>query len=290
MLNNILMSDSSTLFMHDGLVQQDIQASHTATVYMFGGSVQQNIQATNSAIVTIDGGSVLNEVQILKGATVTLNSGSIAGINGSRDSSFYIYGGSISTGIVATDRTYVEIYGGSIGTALNVEDDAFVYIYGGDFSVDGGATLLPDGYYLSAAGPVLTLEGVLKDGSPFSTVYDMTLITYGDIFLTVISVPDVVDMSQVNAISTLTDEGYTGGTITEQYNGIVAAGSVISQNPVAGTTATPGSAVDLIVSIGPCLLLYDTNDDCVIDIKDIANIASVWLIDCNITPTNAACI
>jgi hypothetical protein len=41
------------------------------------------------------------------------------------------------------------------------------------------------------------------------------------------------------------------GTITNAASGTVPAGSVISQNPMAGTQVAPGSAVDLVISSGP---------------------------------------
>lgn len=259
-LNNVLISDNGSTFgsilfiMEGSSVQQEIQATDYTTIYMLGGS--------------------------------------IGGIKGIRHSYFYIYEGSIGTAINLDDHAIVEIYGGSIGTSIKVEDRAFVEIYGGDFSVDGGATLLPNYYYLSNAGLALTLQGVLQDGSVFNTAYDLTLARPGDgdIIVIVISVPDVAGMSQLSATATITDQGYIVGTITQQYDSIVAAGSVISQDPLADAIVTPGSAIDLIVSIGPCKLPFDTNNDCLIDLTDIANIASVWLIDCNITPNNPACI
>ncbi len=39
--------------------------------------------------------------------------------------------------------------------------------------------------------------------------------------------------------------------MTQQTSTSVPAGSVISQNPAAGTSVAPGSAVDLVVSLGP---------------------------------------
>ncbi|MBP9002133.1 MAG: PASTA domain-containing protein [Candidatus Hydrogenedentes bacterium] len=65
-------------------------------------------------------------------------------------------------------------------------------------------------------------------------------------------VPDVVGLTQVAATTAITAAGLYVGTVTEQCSDTVAAGSVISQNPVAGTAVTEGSTVDLVVSSGPC--------------------------------------
>ena len=38
------------------------------------------------------------------------------------------------------------------------------------------------------------------------------------------------------------------------------------------------------------LLVGDLNDDCKVDIFDVALMAANWLIDCNLTPENLACV
>ncbi len=63
-------------------------------------------------------------------------------------------------------------------------------------------------------------------------------------------VPNVVGRTQADAQKALTTAGLTVGTVTMSNSASVAAGRVISQNPGAGTIATPGSAVALVVSLG----------------------------------------
>ena len=65
-------------------------------------------------------------------------------------------------------------------------------------------------------------------------------------------VPDVVGLTQAAAMTAITAAGLYVGTVTEQCSDTVAAGSVISQNPVAGTAVTEGTTVNLVVSSGPC--------------------------------------
>jgi len=63
-------------------------------------------------------------------------------------------------------------------------------------------------------------------------------------------VPSVVGRTQADAQKALTTAGLTVGTVTMANSATVAAGKVISQNPVAGTNVAPGSAVALVVSLG----------------------------------------
>ncbi len=67
-----------------------------------------------------------------------------------------------------------------------------------------------------------------------------------------VTVPDVTGQTQAVAATTLTDAGLTPGTVTQQCSFTVAAGKVISQIPTANSVVLLGSAVDLVVSTGPC--------------------------------------
>ena len=63
--------------------------------------------------------------------------------------------------------------------------------------------------------------------------------------------PDVVNLTQAAATSAITGADLIVGTVTNSASATVPAGSVISQNPIAGTQVAPGSAVNLVVSTGP---------------------------------------
>ena len=64
-------------------------------------------------------------------------------------------------------------------------------------------------------------------------------------------VPSVVNLTQAAATTAITNAGLVVGTITTASSASVPSGSVISQNPVSGTSAAVGSAVSLVVSTGP---------------------------------------
>jgi len=62
---------------------------------------------------------------------------------------------------------------------------------------------------------------------------------------------DVVNLTQAAATAAIINAGLAVGNITQQSSATVPAGSVISQNPAAGTGVAAGSAVGLVISTGP---------------------------------------
>ena len=121
--------------------------------------------------------------------------------------------------------------------------------------------------------PSLTWRSDL-DGQDFGTGGDFTFVlppgthaisatatdSNGDIgrgFVTVtveaseVTVPDVVGQRQADAETDLVRVNLTVGTVSEENSDTVPAGTVISQTPTAGSVVEPGSAVDLVVSLGP---------------------------------------
>ncbi|HUW62921.1 MAG TPA: SUMF1/EgtB/PvdO family nonheme iron enzyme [Candidatus Bathyarchaeia archaeon] len=66
-----------------------------------------------------------------------------------------------------------------------------------------------------------------------------------------VTVPNCASQTQAAAQSAITSVGLSVGTVTQEHSDTVPEGYVISQDPVAGTKVAPGSAVDLVVSLGP---------------------------------------
>jgi PASTA domain len=65
-----------------------------------------------------------------------------------------------------------------------------------------------------------------------------------------VAVPNVVGMTQADATTTLKNAGLIVGTVNMTSSTTVAAGDVINESPVAGTSVAPGSAVNLAISTG----------------------------------------
>ncbi len=66
-----------------------------------------------------------------------------------------------------------------------------------------------------------------------------------------VTVPNLLGVPRSQAEAAITGAGLVVGTVTEVHSDSVAAGAILSQDPQAGTELPPGSAVNLVVSIGP---------------------------------------
>jgi hypothetical protein len=64
------------------------------------------------------------------------------------------------------------------------------------------------------------------------------------------TVPDVLGKTQSAAETAITGAALVVGAITQQFSETVPLGCVISQTPAAGTAATPGTSVAIVVSLG----------------------------------------
>jgi hypothetical protein len=65
-----------------------------------------------------------------------------------------------------------------------------------------------------------------------------------------VEVPDVVGDDEATATATLEGAGFTV-TVSFANSSVVAAGLVVAQSPTAGSSAASGSAVQIVVSLGP---------------------------------------
>jgi hypothetical protein len=66
-----------------------------------------------------------------------------------------------------------------------------------------------------------------------------------------VQVPDLAGLELAAAELVLTAATLVSGTSTTEYSETVAIDLIISQSPLAGEMALPGSAVDVVVSLGP---------------------------------------
>jgi len=73
-------------------------------------------------------------------------------------------------------------------------------------------------------------------------------------------VPDVVGLTQTAAIAAITGVGNLSVSVIFQYNDVVPSAVVISQSPAAGTAVDTGTTVDIVVSLGPAMLMVIGSD------------------------------
>jgi serine/threonine-protein kinase len=66
-----------------------------------------------------------------------------------------------------------------------------------------------------------------------------------------VQVPDVVGLTEAQATVALQDAGLVSGTVSQVATTAVAAGTVATQSPLAGTTVDKGASVDLLIAQSP---------------------------------------
>ncbi|MGH7674671.1 MAG: PASTA domain-containing protein [Gemmatimonadales bacterium] len=66
-----------------------------------------------------------------------------------------------------------------------------------------------------------------------------------------IAVPDLLGLSQADARTKLELEGLRVGSVTRRSTAGAAPGTIVAQRPAAGTLASPGTVVDLVVARSP---------------------------------------
>ena len=83
-----------------------------------------------------------------------------------------------------------------------------------------------------------------------ATIDNICIAISGCVPPPLVTVPDVVGLTQSAAEAAIVAVSLSVGTVTTQSSSTVPAGSVISQAPAAGSEVTPGTKVDLVVSAG----------------------------------------
>jgi Ca2+-binding RTX toxin-like protein len=103
-------------------------------------------------------------------------------------------------------------------------------------------------WVVNADGSVTVTDNVGTDG--VDTLRNIERLQFTDVAVPPVpTVPAVVNLTQAAALSAITSAGFTS-TVTTANSTTVAAGLVISQTPTAGTVATAGSNVAIVVSLG----------------------------------------
>ncbi|MHC4154769.1 MAG: PASTA domain-containing protein, partial [Planctomycetota bacterium] len=67
-------------------------------------------------------------------------------------------------------------------------------------------------------------------------------------------VPNVVGMTEANAVAAITAVDNLTTSVTDEYSDAVGAGLVIGQTPAPNTPVAIGSSVNLVVSLGQPLV------------------------------------
>jgi eukaryotic-like serine/threonine-protein kinase len=103
--------------------------------------------------------------------------------------------------------------------------------------VDSVQAAAPRGIAMVTRPPATS---VLAPGAPVTVVVSRGAPTIG--------VPDLLGLSQADARSRLEQDGLALGTVTRRRTGDANPGTVVAQQPAAGTLAAPGTVVDIVVA------------------------------------------
>ena len=144
---------------------------------------------------------------------------------------------------IAADTVYVASYFAPQGL-YSADSNYFA-----NAGVDRGVLhALQDGVSGGNGVYAYTASSVFPTATFSSTNYWVDVVF--DTSLAPVLVPDVVNQTQAAAEAAIVAASLTVGTVTTAYSATVTAGNVISQNPIGGASALPGTAVDLVVSLG----------------------------------------
>jgi hypothetical protein len=168
---------------------------------------------------------------------------------------------STEPGIVTLHYNNIEGGKGIFSGTGNIDKDP-LFKEPGAFGIEGQWYFAEDGYTLRAGSPSIDAGnqaylpvGLTVDLRGNARVQggqvDQGAYEGAGLPQAVVLVPNVVGQTQSTAQTLITNALLVVGTITQAYSDTVASGRVISQNPVGGSTANVGSAVNLTISKGP---------------------------------------
>ena len=112
--------------------------------------------------------------------------------------------------------------------------------------VNGTASLTVNGFTVGEYSLTATYDG---SGTYANSAGSLNLTVNAPPL--VVTVPNLGGLTQSAASATIASAGLTQGTVTTAHSATIPAGLVMSQSPAAGTSAAPGSAVNLVISLGP---------------------------------------
>jgi sugar lactone lactonase YvrE len=150
----------------------------------------------------------------------------------------------------------------TLTVALSPIPDANFLASSSSACLGGGFTLAPGAICSESFSFTPQSTGYLTDVAYFSdntlnlaasvVAQAVNLSGVGDIAgqAATVIVPNVVGLAQAPATTAVAGAGLALGSVSSEYSSGEPAGSVIGENPAAGTQVAPGSAVKLLISIG----------------------------------------
>jgi beta-lactam-binding protein with PASTA domain len=132
------------------------------------------------------------------------------------------------------------------------QDAASTAITGAELKV---GTVSPQSSNNVVAGKVITQDPASGSSVTEGSLVNLVVSSGPEM----VPVPNLDGLTQDAATTAVTEAELTVGTITQQASNTVAAGNVVSQDPASGSPLLPGSAVNLVISSGPLVMLTVPN-------------------------------
>jgi hypothetical protein len=236
--------------------------SHTISDGIYGNSdvrLDQYVANTPGTHVDVVTGGDVYYLNAYHTSTVTMTGGHVAVLSALENSTINMVNGT-ATYLVSANYAGLSVSGGAV-TDITAYDESITTLSGGSVSrnlmaVSNGIIYL-EGHYFTVNGHVLENGDKLSDFVPFSaSQHDY----HGTITGT------LADKSALNNNFRILNTGYYAGTYA-------------------------GDA-DIVITIVPCeyALVGDIDDNCKVDLADLALMAANWMLDCYANPSDPACI
>jgi serine/threonine-protein kinase len=213
------------------LVRALTTTSQVVVPSVAGQTLAQATQTLNNDNLTVGATTVKTSSSVTKGAVISSNPA--GGVKVNKNSAVALV---VSAGTTVRDVSVPSVVGQQLVAATNV--------------LTGEGLTYKVSYVSSTKSPgtVLTQDPAGGASVPSTTVVKLTV----SLSQSAVSVPNVVGLSQTSAGSTITSNNLTVGTQSSACSQQVSAGNVASQTPAAGTQQPPNTAVNLVISTGPC--------------------------------------
>ncbi len=234
--------NNSTLNIFSGLVTTTITLKDNANLDISGGTVNSHVTGTQDSHLIVSGGTLDGNIQVNDNATMDISGGTVNQFIAFHNSKARLSGGTVNTSLISRNDATTLIEGGSPGTLLFTAENGRIYVEGTGFTVTD-----PNGL-----NPVNVVDG--DHLSNFGTFVENGDFDYFGGFLS----GTLDDSTIINIAFEIHNSGVTAGTCD----------IIIGPIPKCGDANHPIPTSDL-------------NEDCIVNILDLAIMAAEWLTDNN---------
>jgi eukaryotic-like serine/threonine-protein kinase len=213
------------------LVRAVTTTDQVTVPHVTGQTVAQATQTLQNTGLTVGSTTSHTSSNVAKG--VVISSDPAGGAKADKNSQVNLV---VSAGKTVTSVQVPQVVGQQLAVAIQL-----ITSKGLSYKIDDVTSTKP-------SGTVLKQDPAGNTTVPSTTQVVLTV----SISQSSVQVPNVVGSSQTSAGSTIANANLTVGNPTSACSSQVSSGNVASQSPAAGNQVAPGTAVNLVISTGPC--------------------------------------